>query len=63
MELIFLLMVNWLLCYILTTSTTNMMSTADIIYGLSWYELPRDQQFIERIGCVSLFIVNVLEGN
>lgn len=46
MELIFLLAVNWLLCYILTTSAMNMMSIGDIIYNLSWYELSRDEQFI-----------------
>lgn len=30
----------------MTTLTTNAMHIGDLTYGISWYQLPRDEQFV-----------------
>lgn len=48
-ELIFLSIINYVLCYIVTISSSNTMSIGYLIYGLYWYQLPRGEQFIVQM--------------
>lgn len=46
---IFASIVNYILCYFVTTSTINVSSIGDRIYELHWYRLSRDDQVIIRM--------------
>lgn len=45
-ELSFFALINFILCYIITTSTTNTLTVGDIMYGLHWYRLSHIEQFL-----------------
>lgn len=45
----FFLVIDFLLCYFISSSTLDVMSIGDIIYDLLWYQLPRNEQFIIQV--------------
>lgn len=47
-ELLFFTFVNFILCFLVTMSTTNTMSVGDKVYELLWYQLPRNERLIVR---------------
>lgn len=48
-QLIFLLFQGYVLCYFIGSITVNAMSITDLIYGLAWYELPRNERYAVEI--------------
>lgn len=40
---------NYMLCYYVTTITINVMSIGDKIYDLRWYQLSHSEQYIVRM--------------
>lgn len=48
-ELIYILSINFILSYFITTLTTNGHLIGDIAYDSLWYQLPHDEQFIVQM--------------
>lgn len=46
---LFLLCLNYMLCFFITTATLNAMSIGDRMFDLHWYQLRRSEQFIVQI--------------
>lgn len=46
---VFLSMINYSLCYFVTTSAINATSIADRIYDLQWYQLSSTEQFFVQM--------------
>lgn len=46
---VFLLCLNYMLCFFITAATLNAMSIGDRIFDLHWYQLARSEQFIVHI--------------
>lgn len=40
---------NYILCFVITMLTIDAMSVGDILYDMSWYDLPRYDQFIVQM--------------
>lgn len=47
--LIFLCIMNYMLCYFITTLTSNVASISDRIYDLNWYQLPQNEQIVIQV--------------
>lgn len=48
-ELIYILSINFILSYFITTLTTNGHLIGDIAYDSLWYQLPNNEQFIVQM--------------
>lgn len=44
--IVFLSLMNYILCYFMATLTLNGVSIGDRVYHLDWYQLSRNEQFI-----------------
>lgn len=45
----FFMIADYMLCYFVSKSTVDVTLAADFIYDLTWYQLPRKQQFIVQM--------------
>lgn len=46
---VFLSMINYSLCYFVTTSAINAISISDRVYDLRWYQLSRTEQYFVQM--------------
>lgn len=74
--LLFFSIVNYMACYLITTLTIDAMSVGDILYGITWYNMPRYDQYIvqtiirrsqdavelKRFGCCCMLARSIFDG-